>query len=350
VRELRRNERVQLISAPASEVAMRTRLAAIALALAAASLANTGCITVNAFGGGREPLVEAVVQGERGPKILLVEIDSTIKEDEEDSALGLPLREGSVARIREQLDLARKSEVRALVLRIDSPGGTVTASDLLYREILRFKEERSVPVIAQFMGIAASGGYYAAMAADRLIAQPTTITGSIGVIFSGLNLAGLFEKLGVEDQTLTAGDRKDSGSPFRPMRPEERAQLQTILDGLHARFLEVVAKGRPGLPPQRIAELADGRIYTAAQALENGLVDEIGYLPDAIRAAERAAGLESSVVVAYHRPHEWRKNVYYTRAPWPQLAPELTPQLEIARALGLWNRPAFLYLWMPGAR
>jgi protease-4 len=180
------------------------------------------------------------------------------------------------------------------------------------------------------------------MAADEVIAQPTAVTGSIGVIFVGLNLTGLMGKLGVADQTLTAGEQKDAGSWLRPMKPAERAHLQAILDDMHARFKHVVAQGRPSLDPKRLDALADGRIFSADQALASGLVDRLGDLEEAVDAAERRAGIESSRVVIYHRPREYRQNVYTQAPAAPRvLKLELTPSLPI-------ERPGFLYLWAPG--
>ena len=131
------------------------------------------------------------------------------------------------------------------------------------------------------MGMATSGGYYVAMSADAVVAYPTTITGSIGVIFTSVNLAGLMEKIGVEDQTITAGRHKDAGSPLRRMTGEERRHIQRVLDDLHARFVEVVASGRPALAPDALRALSDGRIFSAREAREAGLVDRIGDLEDA---------------------------------------------------------------------
>jgi protease IV len=317
----------------------------LALSLPAA-LCALGCITVNLPTGEIDPLVEAVVEGEddADAKILMIEIDGVIRETPETAGFFGTLSEGMVGRLREELELARKDdEIKALLLRINSPGGTVTGSDLLYREIQRFKADRDVPVMAQLMGIATSGGYYVAMAADEVHAQPTTVTGSIGVIFSGVNLTGLMDKIGVEDQTLTSGSFKDAGSMLRPMRPEERAQLQAVLDDLYGRFLEVVREGRAKLTPDQIRELADGRIFSASQALERGLVDEISSVDDTLRKLREAAGVSSARVVTYHRPGEYTNN-FYTRPPrqrgleidwWPD-------------GLGL-RGPAFLYLWAPGA-
>jgi protease-4 len=248
--------------------------------------------------------------------------------------------------VREQLDRARDDdEVRGVLLRIQSPGGTVTASDIIYREIVRFKEQTKRPVVAQCMGLCASGGYYVAMAADRMLAHPTSVTGSIGVIFTGLSLAGLMEKIGVEDQTLTSGPYKDAGTPLRRMTPEEQQQLQSVIDDLFASFVEVVRKGRPALPADDLTRLADGRIYSARQAKEAGLVDEIGYLPDAVDELERRAGLEESRVVVYHRPREWRENLYSASAP-PEPRALLPNASRLAAAFG--GPAGFLYLWWPG--
>jgi protease-4 len=307
-------------------------------------LTAPGCITINTFGGRERPLVETVVDGERGPKVLLVDIDGLISDVEVEGPLGLPGRESSVARLREQLDRARRDDsVSGLLLRINSPGGSVTASDVLYREIRAFREERRVPVIAQLMGVAASGGYYAAMAADVVLAHPTTITGSIGVISAGINVSGLMQRYGVTDQTLTGGEFKDAGSPLRPMTVPERAYLQAVIDDLHERFRAVVREGRPGLERARVDELADGRIFTASQAERAGLVDGIGYLPAAIEEMERRVGAPDVRVVVYHREREWRANLY-SMAP---VAPRT--HADVTERLGLGAGPGFLYLWWPSA-
>jgi protease-4 len=255
-----------------------------------------------------------------------------------------PGRESTVARVREQLDRARRDKhVRAVVLRIDTPGGSVTASDIVYSEIERFKRDRSVPLVAQLMGTATSGGYYIAMAADEVVAHPTTVTGSIGVIFLGVNFSGLMEKLGIKNQTITAGVHKDAGSPLRAMTPDERAHFQSVIDDLHERFREVVAAGRPKLDAATIEILADGRIYSASQALENGLVDRVASLDETLDSVKESLGEDEVRVVRYHRPREWRRNIY-TEPPSspPVLRIDWTP------LLGPFDEPGFHYLWWPG--
>jgi protease-4 len=290
-------------------------------------------VSIEFPGGVPQPLIETTVHGEGRTKILLVQIDGVLTDEPETAWFGLR-RESPVARLREELDRARRDDaIEALLVRIDTPGGTVTASDLLYQEILRFKQERSMPVVAQLMGMATSGGYYVAMSADTVVAHPTTVTGSIGVIFAGVNLSGLMAN--------TSGPFKDAGSPLRPMRPEERAQIQSVIDDMYQRFLEVVRRGRPALAPDAVSRLADGRIYSAPQALANGLVDRIGDIEDAVELARTRAGVEQARVVTYHRPREYRKNLLTAQAP------DTAPRVEWPLPRFQLPQPAFLYLWAP---
>src|SRR5262245_15469283 len=315
--------------------------ARLVAALAAALLLG-GCIQIQLWGLPR-PLEETVVYGEAGPKILLLPIDGVLVEQAQEPEFFGPTEDNPVSRVREQLDRARDDpEVRAVLLRINSPGGTATASDLIYGEILRFKRERGVPVVAQLMGLATSGGYYVAMAADLVVAHPTTVTGSIGVRFVSVSLAGLLEKVGIEDQTLTAGRHKDAGSPLRRLTQEERAHLQSVLDDLHARFEQVVAAGRPDLPPGGLERVADGSIFSAPQALELGLVDAVADLDESVARTRLAAGLSEARVVRYHRPREYANNLYTRNG---AIAPQLRLEFPGWQALAV--RPGFYFLWAP---
>jgi protease IV len=313
------------------------------LSLALLTVVLVGCITIDTPWGKPGRLRETVVDGERGPKIALIEIEGVLREVANPRRFGLGEEESAVARLRAQLGKAAEDNaVKAVILRIHSPGGTATASEIIYGEIQRFKAKKPVPVVAQLMGIATSGAYYAAMAADSVYAHPTTVTGSIGVIFMGVNVAGLMEKLGVADQTITTGPYKDVGSPLRRMTPDERALVQGVLNDLYQRFVQVVAAGRPHLAAARVSELADGRIYSATQAQANGLVDGIADLSGTIDEVRRRAGLAEARVVSYHRKREWRENLY-------TLPPGLgTSTLEPDSLLGLLRAPTFAYLWWPG--
>ncbi len=321
---------------------MTLRNTLLAVALASTQLA---CITLEVPLFGSNELVERVVFGEGETKILMLDIGGTLSTRGDAGTFGIGGRQSIVARVRQQLEIAAKDDdVRALLLRIDSPGGTVIASEILYREILRFKKKRKIPVVAQLMGVAASGGYYVAMAADEVRAYPSAVTGSIGVIMGGVNLTGLLEKVGVEDQTLTTGPFKDAGSPLRPMRPEEREQLASVLDDMFQSFLDVVDRGRPELDRAAVEKLSDGRIYSARQAEAAGLIDALGGLPEAVDATKARAGISEDVsVVVYHRRSNPQETLFSSRIPQASPAPDLT------RALG-GLRPTFLYLWSPWER
>jgi protease-4 len=249
-----------------------------------------------------------------------------------------------LVRLKEELTMAAEDQhIKAVLLRINSPGGTVTASDVIYHEIMAFKEKRKIPVVAVIMDLGASGGYYIAVAADKIVAHPTSVTGSVGVIMLRVSAEGLLQKIGVEASAIKSGGKKDIGSPFRPMTEEERALFQTMINTFFARFVDVVNKGR-ALPPEQLKIITDGRVLTGPQALQVGLVDQIGYLEDGIEAAKQLAGLKEARVVMYARPSAYKNNIY-------SLA-EGPSGLESLARLDLMNlvrggSPQFMYLWMP---
>ncbi len=306
----------------------------------------SACVNLDVGGlGSTRPLREATVFGDGGPKLAMVDVSGLITEAKPSRLLGFASGPGPVARLREALDLAAAdSEVAALLVRIRSPGGTVGATETIYHELLRWKIRTQRPVIAFLNGLATSGDYYVAMAADEVIAQPAAVTGSIGVLMTGVNVAGLLERFGVADQSFTSGPYKDAGSPLRDMSPEEAAQLQSVVDDLYLHFLDVVEAGRPKLGRSRIAELSDGRIYTASQALDVGLIDAIGHLEDATAAAERRAGISESRVVIYRPSGAYRQNIY-SRRDLPSIKVIDLNLLPEAAMLS----PGFYYLW-PAAR
>jgi protease-4 len=314
-----------------------------------ASFALTGCvlyapIDLGSLGGPGE-LRETLVEGTTGPKIVLVDITGEISDAEERSNFAFAQRPSIVAETKNVLDrAAADDDVVALLLRINSPGGSVSASDTLYHEIKAWKDENKKPVFAYFNGISASGAYYTAMAADHIVAHPACVTGSIGVIMPGLSIEGLMEKYGVADQTLTSGPYKDAGSMFRDMRPDERKQLQSVIDDLYHRFTSVVALGRPGLDAAKIHTLADGRVYSADQALAAGLVDELGYLDDTVAAIQKQAGIKESRVVVYHRSNSVRENIYSRAMGAPDLSLQAL-ELGLASLRRSALAPGFYYLW-----
>ncbi len=308
------------------------------LAIIALGLWTSACSFNLAPFGSVQPLEERLVFGKKGPKVAMLDIEGVISEASDRGALGIS-RPSAVARSQEALELAAEDDdVAALLLRIHSPGGTVSASDTIHHQIQRWHEETGRPVVAYLEGIATSGGYFVAMSADTLMAHPTTVTGSIGVIMVNLNLTGLMEKVGIRDQTFTSGPFKDTGSPLRDMRADEAKQLQGVVDDLNKRFRKVVLTGRPALAAKALDKVADGRILTAGQALDSGLIDSIGYFEDAAEMLRERLGVPELRVVTYQRPSEFRSNVY-TRAAVPLV------DIDI---LSLGDRllaPGFYYLW-----
>ncbi len=207
---------------------------------------------------------------------------------------------GSLGFASQQLRAAaRNNAVKAVILQIDSPGGGLTASDLLHHEVDLLRR-RGKPVIAWAGSTMASGGYYIAVAAESIMASPTTTIGSIGVIMQHFQVQELLAKLGIRVDPVTSGAHKDIGSPFREMTPEERRILEDYIAVAHARFVGIVAEGRD-LPPEQVREIADGRIFVPAVALERGLIDSIGYIEDAVAWAENRVGDTNMRVIGYRR-------------------------------------------------
>ncbi|HET7876663.1 MAG TPA: signal peptide peptidase SppA [Methylomirabilota bacterium] len=318
----------------------RARLLAVPVALL---LAGCSLISIDLQPRIR-PLQEETVEGKGSAKILLLDLSGVLSEDTPGISLGAPPpRVPLLARVREELKKAEEDErIKAVLLRINSPGGTITASDILHREIRAFKERRNIPVVAALMDVAASGGYYVALAADTIVAHPTTVTGSIGVVMLTVNAQGLMEKIGVAPRAIKSGDKKDAGSPFRALTAEEQAIFQGVIDEMHGRFVTLIAESRK-LPEARVRAFADGRIYTAEQALRLGLVDKVGYLDEAVAAARQAAGLDEARVVMYHRPREYRAT-FYSATPVTPTAEAAFAQLA---ALVAGSGPRFMYLWWP---
>lgn len=289
-----------------------------------------------------KPLKEATVSGTGEDKILLVDISGLITQEERSSLSGIKERPSLVSRIKEELNKASKdSKIKAIVLRINSPGGTVTASDIIYHEIKKFKRERDVKVVASLMDIGTSGAYYVSLSANRIVIHPTSITGSIGVVVLKFNMESLLGKMGIEDETIKSGDKKDFMSPFRPQTTEERQLLQEIIDNLHRRFLSVIARERTGADMEEIARFADGRIFTADQAVKLKLVDKIGYLNEAIDTAKVEAGLGDARVVVYRRPYEYKSDIYSRSNFRPDILDIFSHTLTDAMT------PKFMYLWVP---
>ncbi len=293
-------------------------------------------------------LEENTVMNEGGlapPKIVLVDVDGIIMNRRRMSLFSEG--ENPVSLFVEKLDKAADDPaVRGLILRINSPGGSVTASDLMYTELLRFKEctKHERPVVAVMMDVTASGGYYLACGADEMIAHRTTVTGSIGVIMQMVNVTGTMRKIGVEAEAIKSGKMKDAGSPLRPLKSEERELFQELVDQFYDRFVEVVVAGRK-MDEAKVRSLADGRVYSAEQALEHGFIDKIGTLRDAVCDIKEKIGAERVKVVTYDRPLGWNPNIYASNP----TQPAQLNLFNVTMPEG-WTHPEaqFLYLWSPG--
>jgi len=186
--------------------------------------------------------------------------------------------------------------VKAIILRIDSPGGGVGPAQEIYREVTKIKLKKKV--VTSMGSVAASGGYYVACASDLIVANPGTITGSIGVIMQFSNFEELLKKIGIKGMVLKSGEHKDIGSPFREMTPEEKAIMQEVLDNVHQQFIQAVADGRK-LDRSKVIQIADGRILTGEQAKNLGLVDQMGNLQDTIDITAKMAGIVGKPTVLY---------------------------------------------------
>lgn len=244
-------------------------------------------------------LSEVTIKGSGTDKILMMRIKGIITSDPVKHYLSSG--PSMVDMVKKQLDRAeRDKEIKAVVVEVDSPGGGITASDILCKRFVDFKKRSKAKVVAVMGDVAASGGYYVSAPAHRIVAHPTTITGSIGVIMPLMNVTELVKRWGIKTDPIKSGDMKDMGSMTREMRPEERELLQEMIDEMHDRFVTIVATHR-AMPKDRAAKLADGRIYTGAKAQELGLVDDIGYVEDAIEIAKKLAGIKQARLIRYRR-------------------------------------------------
>jgi protease-4 len=312
------------------------------------AFALTGCfngfvVTPTHVGG---PLEETVIVDAQHwicrNKVVIIDIEGMILNARPSGLLSSG--ENPMSLFRERLDAAADDRhVKAVVLRINSPGGAVTASDIMYQEVVNFRRDTGKPVVACMMDVAASGAFYIAMGCDKVYAHPTTVTGSIGVIMSLYNASGLFAKIGVTSDPIKSGPNKDLGNPARPMTDAERAILQAMVNSFYDQFVQVVARGR-NLPEEQVRALADGRVYTGLESKKAGLVDEVGYLEDALRDAMSLAGIQDAAIVAYDRGDGYRGSIY---AAMPKIPSEINVKLDLP-GLGSPGGAAFLYLWEPG--
>ncbi len=241
----------------------------------------------------------------------MVEILGLIRTtDRHDAFLPNP---GTYERLENIQDMAQKDKnIKAMILKIDSPGGGYTASDLIFRKIQEFKKSASIPVVSCIVGQGTSGGYMVALSGDYIVALPSSMVANIGVLVPSISLGGLMDKLGIADQTIKSGKLKDTGSPLRDMTEEDKAILKNMVMEFSSSFIERVKARRP-VTKEDIAVIQDGRVLTAAAGRELTLIDEVGYYEEALGKVESLAGIKNPTVVVYRRAGE-NKGGFYT---WP---------------------------------
>jgi protease-4 len=326
---------------------MNVRLLVTAVLLGFLCLASTGCVAISLFP--RSEVREVVFQpgsAFRPAKIGIVDVSGVIVGGGEGD--GVMSRDGSTVSLGKKLRMIeRDPRVKAVILRIDSPGGGVTASDTMYHEVKRFKEKTGIPVYVSMVSLAASGGYYVAMAADEITAHPTTITGSIGVVTGFPQATGLMDMIGVKWHSITSGPQKDSGAFYREFTDEDRAIFQALIDDMYEKFLAIVAENRKNIDEAKLRELADGRVYTADQAREAGLIDSVMYLDELVEHVKKEQKLRNPAVVIYTASvNDTTDSLYATQRG------SASPEVNLVRinaspweAMG--NGEPFQYLWVP---
>ncbi len=320
------------------------------LVIMVAVLCVAGCAApqVKLFSDASDPLKESILQGTEKGKVLVISLRGIITTSPDDGMLRtMP---SMIQEVVSQLRMAEKDkEIKCVLLKVDSPGGTATASDILYHEIMAFKQRTKVKIVVCMMDIAASGGYYVSLPADLIFAHPTTITGSVGVVFMRPNITQLIAKFGFSMDVSKSGPNKDMGSPFRQATAEEELILQDVTDGLADQFLDLVEKHR-SLDPETLTTISTARVYLAAEAKQLGLIDRVGYLDEALTEALRISGLpEKAKVVAYRRTAFPNDNLYNplttgSHSPAQPMVdlgiPDPTNQLS----------PGFYYIWTPALK
>jgi len=291
-------------------------------------------------------LKEETVQRGRGlggGKIAIIEVEGLLANARTGGSF-IGARENHLSLFTQQLERAEADRsVKAVVLRVNSPGGTVTCSDAMYELVRRFKKRTGKPIIASCQEVAASGAYYVSCAADTIVAQPSSVVGSIGVIFSSFNVEGTMNLIGVKPETVKSGRLKDMASPFKPLAGEERQIVQDMIDEYHRKFISVVQDGRKLTSDPAIADKTDGRIFTGEQAKKLGLIDELGLLEDAIALARARANAPDAKVIMYRRPYGYTGSIYATQDLPPAQSGGLS--VPIPESLSLPN--GFYYLWQP---
>ena len=323
---------------------MRTPYLAIAMLILMMVTACSGP-RIKLFSDTIDPLKEFTLEGSGKDKILLIPVNGLISDRPKKGLIHTSA--SLVEQIVSQINKAEKDkQIKAVLFKINSPGGTITASDLLYHEISSFKERTGTKITVSMMDVATSGAYYISLPADLIMAHPTTVTGSVGVIYLQPKVGGLMDKIGLGVDVKKYGKNKDMGSPFRDSSEEEQKLMQKAVNDFGERFIRLVQKHRK---PERqaLSEISTARVFLAEEALKLGLVDKIGYLSDAVKESKMLAGISKDARVVVYRRSEFPEDNYYNTAGIASEDLNISViNIELPESLSL--KTGFYYLW-PGA-
>ncbi|MCO6017884.1 MULTISPECIES: signal peptide peptidase SppA [Carnobacterium] len=296
--------------------------------------------------GGTDPLSENVIEsGKANQRIVLLTIEGTILSNGASGLFNTASYDHQLF-MNELQSIEDDDSIKGIILSVNSPGGGTYESAQIKDKLVEIKEKTKKPLYVSMKNTAASGGYYVSANAEKIFATDETLTGSIGVIMSGSNYSGLFEKLGISDTTIKSGEFKDIGSASRPMTEGDRAILQQMIDDSYSRFVNVVATGRH-MDESRVRELADGRIYDGAQAKAAGLVDEIGYQEDVIKAMRKDYNLKDAELFEYQAASPSLSSLFTSKAS-QLIAPKSSVVSELDGMMskfGTINSPKMMYLY-----
>ena len=302
---------------------------------------------IRLFPSAADPLREYTLAGTEKGKVLVISIRGTISDTPKKQFV--TTRPSMVQEVVSQLRKAEEDpEVRAVILKVNSSGGSVTATDILYNEIVTFKQKTKAKVVVAMMGVAASGGYYISLPADYILAHPTSVTGSVGDLFVRPDGAGLMDKIGVGVEVSKTGENKDMGSPFRQATIEEKQIIEDLIDQLGKRFLDRIAEHRK-IDPESLTAISTARILLAGDALKLGMIDSIGYLAEAVSQAKKLADLpQDAKIVVYRRTRYPDDNLYNTSTSQYEGRGLSIVSLDLPASLTSFQA-GFYYLWQPGA-
>ena len=321
-------------------------ITSLLVSLLAAGGCGTPSFLVTPVSSSTKLMEEEVQPGKGKGKIAIIPVEGMLMNVRTGGFM--QAQENTVSLFTQQMDkAARDKDVKAVVLRVNSPGGTVTASDLMYEVVNDFREKSKKPVIAATQETAASGGFYVACAADQIVAHPTSVIGSIGVIFSTFEFAELMQKVGVKSQAIKSGPLKDMGSPFKALGDDEREVMQGMVDDYYARFVGIVKTRRNVTDEATLKLVTDGRVFTGVDAVKHRLADRTGSLDDALQLARELSKSPGAKAVIFKRPYGYGGSIYAsTDVPAPR-ADNDTMRLELPGTPKMLPG-GFYYLWPAG--